>query len=253
MIKNLNILIIDDEQPALDELKYQLEKYFSPKQITTLHNPQKTLQIIKDENISLVFLDINMPFISGIDLATQIIKLNPQIILVFVTAYDEYAVKAFELNAIDYLLKPIDPTRLQATIEKIKKQTDYQKPSSLLPVKIESVNLFFGGKITAFGTNPNDRYIFQLKDLTHFSADGPLVFAHNNQKDNKRVNYNLQDLEKNLPDNFLRTHKSYIVNLDYISRMYLWQKSNYQIELTNQVTVPVSRRYSHTVKNKLNW
>lgn len=250
---NINTLIIDDEQPAINELKYQLSKYFSPQKIFTLNNPEKASNLIKEKNISLVFLDINMPFISGIDLAKKIIHDLPEILIVFVTAYDEYAVKAFELNAIDYLLKPIDPNRLQSTIKKIKKQIEKKPNQLLLPAQIDSTNLFLNGKITAFGTNPNDRYIFQLKDLTHFSAEGPLVFASNCQKDSKRVNYNLQDLEKNLPDNFLRTHKSFIVNLDYISRMYQWQKSNYQLELTNQTTIPVSRRYSHSVKDKLNW
>lgn len=250
---NANTLIIDDEQPAIDELRYQLGKYLPTPQIFALNNPQQAIKYIKEKNISLVFLDINMPFISGIDLANEILNFNSKILIVFVTAYDEYAVKAFELNALDYLLKPIDPQRLQATITKIKNQINKQPHTPLLPVKIHSANLFLAGKITAFGTNPNDRYVFQLKDLTHFSADGPLVFAHNCQKESKRVNYNLQDLEKNLPDNFLRTHKSFIVNLDYIARMYLWQKSNYQLELINQVTVPVSRRYSHFVKDKLNW
>ncbi|MFZ5392591.1 MAG: LytR/AlgR family response regulator transcription factor [Patescibacteria group bacterium] len=250
---NINTLIIDDEQPATNELKYQLSEYFPTQKIFTMNNPEKALNLIKEKSISLVFLDINMPFISGIDLAQKIIRDFPTIIIVFVTAYDEYAVKAFELNAIDYLLKPTDPKRLQVTINKIKNQIEKKKTQLLLPAKIDSTNLFIGGKITAFGTNPNDRYIFQLKDLTHFAAEGPLVFANNHQKDSKRVNYNLQDLEKNLPDNFLRTHKSFIVNLDYISRMYLWQKSNYQLELTNQITIPVSRRYSHFVKDKLNW
>ena len=250
---NINTLIVDDEQPAIDELKYQLGKHFSEQQIFTSNNPKLVTKIIKDKNINLVFLDINMPFISGIDLAQKILNLNPRPLIIFVTAYDEYAVKAFELNAIDYLLKPIDPSRLEMTINKLADILKTKKNHHISHNTIESINHFLCGKITAFGTNPNDRYIFQLKDLTHFSADGPLVFSHNFQKDAKRVNYNLQDLEKNLPDNFLRTHKSFIVNLDYISRMYLWQKSNYQIELTNQIKIPVSRRYSHFVKDKLNW
>jgi len=144
-------------------------------------------------------------------------------------------------------------TKATTTIAKIKiklEKNDNQKTNQEAITKIHN---FINGKITAVGTNPNDRYIFPLCEITHFSADGPVVFAHTTQNIKKRVHYQLQDLENALPDNFVRTHKSYIVNIDHVSRMYLWQKSNYQIELNNHETIPVSRRLSQNVKEKLNW
>ncbi|MBU0647949.1 LytTR family DNA-binding domain-containing protein [Patescibacteria group bacterium] len=249
----INTLIVDDEQPAIEELYYQCSQYIDKKNIYDLSNPKQTTKTIQDHDIQLIFLDINMPYISGIKLAGQIAKLDNPPYIIFVTAYDEYAVKAFELNAVDYIQKPIDAKRFEQTIEKITDKINNPQSAKITKNKIKQTTQFLGGKITAVGTNPNDRYIFNLQDITHFHAEGPVVFVHTGKKCSKRVHYQLQELEKALPENFVRAHKSHIVNTEHISRMYLWQKSNYQIELNNQETIPVSRRYSARVKAKLNW
>lgn len=245
----IKTLIIDDEQPAIDELKFLCEQYIDPEYIFTINNPKKGLEIINDNDIQLLFLDINMPYISGTELAQKITSLKKPPHIIFVTAYDEYAIKAFELNALDYILKPIDPQRFSLTINKIKNNPIAVKQKE----KITQNNNFLKGKITAVGTNHNDRYIFHLKDITHFVAEGPIVFACTKNGTKKRVHYQLQQLEKYLPNNFTRTHKSYIVNLNRISRMYLWQKSNYMLEMDNNGQIPVSKRYSQITKEKLNW
>jgi len=249
---NINTLIVDDEQPAIEELHYYCSQYIESQCIYDLSDPRKALASIQDYNIKLIFCDINMPYMSGINLAEQVSQLSHPPLIVFVTAYDDYAVKAFELNAIDYVLKPIDPHRFSQTIQKITNKLTSAETNNQSE-NVAKIHHFINGKITAVGTNPNDRYVFPLDNITHFSADGPIVFAHTIQKIQKRVHYQLQDLEKALPDNFVRTHKSYIVNIDHVSRMYLWQKSNYQLELNNHETIPVSRRLSQNVKEKLNW
>lgn len=249
----INTLLIDDEQPAIEELHYHCSQYIDPKNIYDLTDPRKTISAISDYDIKLVFCDINMPYISGIELAEQISKLDNPPHIVFVTAYDEFAVKAFELNAIDYVLKPIDPKRFSQTISKINSRLNEEQEINENPSKIENVRNFINGKITAVGTNPNDRYVFKLSEITHFEAEGPIVYAHTIDQNKKRVHYQMQELENALPENFIRTHKSYIVNIDHVARMYLWQKSNYQIELENKLTIPVSRRLSQKVKDKLNW
>jgi len=250
---NIKTLIVDDEQPAIEELYFHCSQYIDQKNVFEIDNPQKALAAIKDYGIELVFLDINMPFMSGIDLAEQIAKLDHPPYIVFVTAYDEYALRAFELNAVDYVLKPIDPQRFAQTISKIKQNITRANSAKITQESIGKVANFISGKITAVGTNPNDRYIFSLSDITHFAADGPIVFAHTIDRNQKRVHYQLQELEKALPTNFIRCHKSYIVNIEHVARMYLWQKSNFQIELENGDKISVSRRYSQAVKDRLNW
>ncbi len=248
----INTLIIDDEIPAIEELHYHCSQYIDQSHIYDIDNPKKALDAIKEYNIELIFCDINMPYISGIDLAEKISKLSKPPYIVFVTAYDEFAVKAFEINAVDYVLKPVDPKRFKQTFEKIQSKIDDEEGSETTKNKIEQTHNFINGKITAVGTNPNDRYIFKLEEVTHFEAEGPVVYAYTDE-DKKRVHYQMQELENALPENFTRTHKSYIVNIDHVSRMYLWQKSNFQIELVNKATIPVSRRLSQNVKEKLNW
>lgn len=250
---NIKTLIVDDEPPAIEELYYHCSQYIDQQNIYEIDNPKQALDAIKDYHIDLAFLDINMPFISGIELAEKIAELDKPPYIVFVTAYDEYALQAFELNAIDYVLKPIDPKRFDQTIKKIKTNIKCENGSSITKESIKKATNFISGKITAVGTNPNDRYIFNLSDITHFQADGPIVFASKLDGDQKRVHYQLQELEKALPKNFVRCHKSYIVNIEHVARMYLWQKSNFQIELENGEKIPVSRRYSQAVKEQLNW
>ncbi len=249
----INTLIIDDEQPAIEELHYHCSQFINQSHIYDLTNPKKAIDAICEYDIKLVFCDINMPYISGIELAEEISKLEKPPLVVFVTAYDEFAVKAFELNAIDYVLKPIDPKRFQQTFSKIQEKISKHPENIDNTELIEQTRNFINGKITAVGTNPNDRYIFKLTDITHFEAEGPIVYAHTTDQNKKRVHYQMQELENALPENFVRTHKSHIVNIDHVARMYLWQKSNYQIELENKKTIPVSRRLSQRVKDKLNW
>lgn len=248
-MNKIKVLILDDELPAINELRYNCEKYIEPDHIFTLQNPTLAIDLIKKEKIQLAFLDINMPYISGLELAKQITGLTHPPHIVFVTAYDEHALKAFELNALDYILKPIEPARFAQTISKIQKNILTSSKR-----EFHKINDLLSGKITAFGTSLNDRYIFNLTDICFFQSKGPIVFANTKDHQSKRVQYQLQKLEKNLPVNFLRTHKSYIINMDYVSRIYLWQKSNYMIELNcHNYKIPVSRRYSSIVKEKLNW
>lgn len=252
-LASINTLIIDDEQPAIEELHYHCSQYIDPKNIYDLLDSRKAMTAIQDYEIKLIFCDINMPYISGIELAEKISQLPRPPYLVFVTAYDEFAVKAFELNAIDYVLKPIDSKRFAQTFIKINSRIVEEQGNDNISNRIEHTHNFINGKITAVGTNPNDRYIFKLEEITHFEAEGPLVYAHIVDQNKKRVHYQMQQLENALPEKFVRTHKSFIVNIDHVARMYLWQKSNYQIELENKITIPVSRRLSQQVKDKLNW
>lgn len=115
----LKAIIVDDERPAIRELQYLLSDYDDIEVIGAFTNPLKAQKEIEEYRPQVVFLDINMPQINGIDLACQITDSNPEIDIVFTTAYDNYAVKAFELYALDYLLKPIYKDRLEKTVRRI--------------------------------------------------------------------------------------------------------------------------------------
>jgi len=118
MIKSI---IVDDEQFTLDEIRDTIKGFNELEVVEATTNPNKALEIIKKHNIQLAFLDIEMQGISGISLAEKMIEIKPNIEVVFITAYDNYAYDAFEANAIDYVLKPIRVERLEKTIKKVLK------------------------------------------------------------------------------------------------------------------------------------
>lgn len=115
----MKAIIVDDEQSALDYLEQQLKKISKMYVIGKITNPIHAHKTILKEDVDVIFLDIGLPEMNGIRLAEKVLKDKPNLLIVFVTAYDKYAVKAFELNAIDYLVKPIPPERLKKTVERI--------------------------------------------------------------------------------------------------------------------------------------
>lgn len=118
----MKVIIVDDEPLALRHLAQELERIGGLNILGQYRNPQLALERITQEPMDAVFLDIQMPGVNGIELAERILQLYPHMAIVFVTAYDEYAIKAFELNALDYILKPIQHERLQKTIQRLGKQ-----------------------------------------------------------------------------------------------------------------------------------
>lgn len=117
----IRTIIIDDERHAIREIAYFLKDYSAIEVIASYTNPLKAIEELKVQNVQLVFLDINMPQLPGIDVGSKILDINPEVRIVFVTAYDQYALEAFELNAIDYILKPIQQIRFDKTMDRILK------------------------------------------------------------------------------------------------------------------------------------
>jgi two-component SAPR family response regulator len=128
VVEVIRTIIIDDERHAIRELEFFLKEYSDIEIIASYTNPLKAIEELKENNVQLVFLDINMPQLLGIDVGSKILDINPEIKIVFVTAYDQYALEAFELNAIDYVLKPIQRTRFEKTMQRISKSISMYNP-----------------------------------------------------------------------------------------------------------------------------
>lgn len=116
----MRIVLVDDEKPALEELSYIINKYSFIEISGTFTNPAEALEHILKEKPDVVFLDIEMPEINGFTIAREITNAEIDTIIVFVTAFDEYALKAFEVNAVDYILKPYDEKRIDQTVKRLK-------------------------------------------------------------------------------------------------------------------------------------
>jgi two-component system, LytTR family, response regulator LytT len=241
----LKAYIVDDEPLARDELKYLLVR---SKQVFVIGESDCVEDAIADIlglKPDIVFLDIELADESGLDLAKQLENLNPAPATIFATAYDEFALKAFELNAVDYILKPFDEERINKTlkkIKKIKKIGDHDFP-------ISSENNIQNGKIAVL---VDERIILLPNaDIVYLeSSEGKCAIETMDQK--YTVSEALVVLEKKLPNTkFLRVHRSFIVNIDHIVEIEPWFNSTYNLIMKNDSKVPVSRTYVKELKQML--
>jgi len=216
----LKALIVDDEYPARQELRYLLEKYEDKLQIVgEAANSQEAWELITALDYSVLFLDINMPGINGLELAKKLNEHaqenNERIpFIVFITAYDEYAIDAFGVNAVDYLLKPIDPQRFDHTMQKIFKYAERREQQKGVKserdeetekphVNLGLIPVEYKGK-TLLLDQDSIIYVFASDDYTFVKT----------AKNKYLTRFTLKELEKRLDSNiFHRCHRSYIVNI----------------------------------------
>ncbi len=204
MSKHIRCVIVDDEPPAIRLLKKYVEKVSFLELVTTTTNPLEALQILETETIDLVFLDIQMPNLTGIQLS-KIIKKHIKII--FTTAYPQFALESYDLNAADYLLKPFDFERFYKAIKKVEVTKDTIEKQSALNdfvfVKTDGKNNFEKVKI-------NDiLYIEGLKNYVALHLKNTQIITYNT----------LKNIKENLPDSvFVQIHKSFIISILHIEK-----------------------------------
>lgn len=234
----LKAFIVEDEPLARDELKYLL---MESKQIEIVGEAGSLVDAIKHisrQKPDLVFLDIDLDGDNGLDLAKQLLMLNPTPAIVFATAYDEYALQAFELNAIDYILKPFDEDRIRQTLEKIIQiaKIGTQKITitpSLKKASTDKIAVLVDERIVLL---ENDSIIY----LESFEGKCKIK----TMTDEYLVSDSLVVIEKKLQHpQFMRVHRSFIVNLDHIVEIHPWFNSTYNLVLKDKSKVPVSRTY----------
>lgn len=260
MQNKLTALIVDDEAPARDELKYLIETY-SPQieVVQECDNAQSALDFLRTESCDILFLDIEMPEQSGVDLVNEL-RANREVspYIIFVTAYNQFALKAFELDAIDYLLKPVAPTRFQQAINKVENRVENDfgghalettKIRNLLEQMNETqktnqrIALYLGDKLIPIESSQLI-YATVVDKITYvFTSKGKFSF-----------NGTLGDLESILsPQDFFRSHKSYLVNMTMIDSIEIWFNGSYQLALRGvDPLIPVSRNQAKEFKERLN-
>lgn len=232
----LNTLIADDERFARERLVKLLEPFPLFRICRQAKNGDDVAEILKTEKIDVAFLDINMP---GTSVFHTLEKLQVMPFIVFQTAYSEFAVKAFRINAVDYLLKPVDRALLSGTVQRIEKLA-IQTVS--LSRKAENIPLRIGNSIRLIPFSS----LFFIHSRDGFSYLNTGTDDHISEKS---LNYYQQILNEH---QFFRTSRSSIVNLDKIERILQTTKSNYTLLLTNGSRVPLSRRSARELRKILN-
>ncbi|HVK96199.1 MAG TPA: response regulator [Flavisolibacter sp.] len=244
---NCKILIADDEKLAREAVKLQLQKIDNISIVAECRDGKETLNAIKEHKPDIIFLDIQMPYITGLDVMEKLgAAYSPYVI--FVTAYDTYAIKAFECDAVDYLVKPFNEKRFQKAFHKAFNQwkasaAEPPQMNSLTEIKriIDSlsaeeikstISIKDGGKI----------YLVHLDDVSHIEAAGNYVMVVTKEKKylHKEV---LQTLEEKLPSSFVRIHKSYIVNTPFIKEFQSLFNGDYIVKLKTGQELKLSRNY----------
>ena len=238
----MTTVIVDDEQLACDELAYLLRDFPEVELVATGRNGLEAVQLIQKTEPDLVFLDVHMPGQDGMAVVRQLRESGVDLPhFIFVTAYDQYAVEAFRLEAMDYLLKPLDKTRLAETIDRARRSVQEKKaapeaPAPAAPPSPHRTKLLI--------RNANRNFIVDAQDVIYATIDNGLITLVATNVEGHSNYRTIEDLQANLDkETFWRVHRSFLVNIHKIKEVVPWFKSSYQLRMDDRkhTEIPVSR------------
>jgi two-component system response regulator LytT len=237
----LTTIVVDDEQLACGELSYLLKDFPEVEVIATGSNGLEAVELIQKLEPEIVFLDVHMPGLDGIGVIRRLREKGCELpYFIFVTAYDQYAVEAFRLEALDYLLKPVDKVRLAETIERARRIIQDKKAPDT-PAASQSA----APPRTKLLVRANNRqFIVDANDVIYATIDNGLITLVTTNLEGHSSYRTIEDLQANLDrEMFWRVHRSYLVNINRIKEVVPWFKSSYQLRMDDRkhTEVPVSR------------
>ncbi len=244
-MRSMKTIIIDDERLARKELNSLLENYPEIEIIDEATNADDALEKINQHQPDLIFLDIQMPGKSGFELLESLEKAP---FVIFTTAYDEFAIKAFDVNALDYLLKPIQEDRLKESIQKVltlKQNKSEEKESD----KPSGRSLTINDQV--FVKDGDKCWFVKLEDIRLFESDGNYIKVYfNNFK--PMIHKSLNALDERLDDrSFFRASRKHIINLRWVETIETWFNGGLLVQLKGGEKVEVSRRQAARFKEKM--
>ena len=246
----IRCIVVDDEQLLLEEMVEDL-KQCDVDVIGTYQDPRTALDEIEETRPDVAFLDIEMPGINGIELAKKIQAQSQDIHIVFVTAYKEYAVKAFGVRATHYLLKPVDENGIKEAIDRVMSMKQMGRTlGTVESISLVKNNTGVADKISL--NDKNDIVVIKLSDILYFTAEDGITSVVTKRGEYKsRKNLNLWEAQLKELD-FVRCHKSYLVNANYIYKMkhVLGEYKELQLNYCD-VRIPISRRKTREMKEWL--
>ena len=250
----INTIIVDDEKPAREELAYLLKGFPEINLIGQGKNGVEAVSLIKEHSPDLVFLDVQMPGLDGFGVLKKLVERKMRVPhVVFATAFDQYAVQAFDVNAVDYVLKPIDKARISKAIQRARREIEAQtspaerleqlvsrlgagqtpaaKPSAAPPVKV-------------LVRSQQRLLLVDADDLIFASIEGGLISVTAKETEGSSNYRTLEELNAALDSEaFWRPHRSYLVNIHHIKEVVPWFKSSFMVKMNDkkQTEIPVSR------------
>ena len=254
----ITALIVDDEQPARDELAFLLKGFPDVEVVGQGKNGVDAVNLIRELNPHLVLLDVQMPGVDGFGVIKKLIEKKVRLpYFVFATAYDHYAVQAFEVNALDYLLKPVARPRLEKALSKVRRmletaESTHDKLDRLVqmmeqrpPAQKNKLVVKSAGRL----------FLVDSDDIVYASIEDGVISIVARDLEGQSNFRTVEELQSNLdPKTFWRVHRSYLVNVNRIKEVVPWFKSSYQLRMQDrkQTEIPVSRAQTKKLRELLN-
>ncbi|MGH9326498.1 MAG: LytR/AlgR family response regulator transcription factor [Terriglobia bacterium] len=257
--KKITALLVDDEEPARDELAYLLKAFPDIEVVGQGKNGIEAVSLIRELNPRLVFLDVQIPGADGFKVMKKLAEKKAALpYFILVTAYDQYAVQAFEVNALDYLLKPIARSRLEQTLLKARRMIDTVEPadetierlvemlekSRQVPQKSKLV-VKSGGRL----------HLVDSDEIIYASIEDGVISIVTRDFEGQSNFRTVEELQASLdPETFWRVHRSYLVNINRVKEVVPWFKSSFQLKMDDrkQTEIPVSRGQTRKLRERLN-
>jgi two-component system, LytTR family, response regulator len=246
-MKNIRTVIIDDEPDCVNLLKFELTQHCPHIEVVgTFNSSTKALEQISDLKPDLVFLDIEMPLMNGFEFLIELMPIDFKVI--FVTAYNQFALKAFRFNAIDYLLKPFDINDLIEAVDKVDKLV---QPSNFQIEKLQKE--LKGGAISKLAIPSQTGVSFiEIKDILYAEASNNYTKIILLDGQEHLITKTLKDVQDVLEDlHFLRVHRQYIINLNCVKQFF--RGDNMYVVMDNNANIPIARSQKDKLVEKYGW
>jgi two-component system, LytTR family, response regulator LytT len=258
---SINTIIVDDERPARDELAFLLKSFPDVNLVAQGKNGLEAVALVKEHDPDLLFLDVQMPGLDGFGVIKKLVERKlrmPQI--VFATAYDHYALQAFEVSAVDYVLKPFDKTRLAKAIERAKKMVDaHTSPVQRLETLVNQLGAEGPGRRAAqpvklLVKSQSRMILIDADDMIYASIQDGAITIYSRDTEGVSNYRTVDELAEMLdPGVFWRPHRSYLININHIKEVVPWFKSSYMLKMNDKRAseIPVSRAQTKRLRELL--
>ena len=247
----IRAFVVDDERLAVNRLCRLLKETGRVVVTGTASDPDTALEQLRRQSVDVIFLDIQMPGLSGFDLLARLESDAP---VVFTTAYDQYAIEAFAVNSVDYLLKPIEPSRLERALDKLQRLTGEARPDVRVLARELAAQLTPGRKLERIASRVGERTIvLDVARITHVTAKDKLTFAALGGREHV-IACTLSELEQRLdPRRFVRVHRAAMVNVAFVEEMYPDVDGGMVVRLKDdkKTEISVARDRVKTLKERL--
>ncbi len=259
----LTTLVVDDEQLAREELCYLLRDCPDVEVVATASNGLEALDMIQAHGPELVLLDVQMPGLDGLGVVRQLLdRGDPLPHFIFTTAHEQYAVEAFEVEAVDYLLKPIDKLRLRVSLDRVRRLIESRAPDAARsepapgpgPAGAPAGAAGHPGRTKLLVKHANRLFLVDSEDVIYATIDDGLITIVATMIEGQSNYRTIEELQSALdPATFWRAHRSYLVNINKIKEVVPWFKSSYQLRMDDKkhTEIPVSRAQTRRLRELL--